>query len=206
MALKELEMIGEQPNNDAVYSIDVPYVAEVTIEGSAAILFHRWSDEDVEAKGKAAKNSKAKKTDNIETYVYRDEDGNVSIPGESLRMSIVNAGRYRQDPRSPRKSAMDLLKAGVIVLTEQASTGHRTWDYLDKRRVVIQRSAVTRTRPALLKGWTATFDVQVLLPEYIAPDFLLALINDAGRLCGLGDHRPTYGRFAVTSFSVQKDD
>lgn len=62
--------------------------------------------------------------------------------------------------------------------------------------------AINRTRPALLKGWRATFDVLVQAPEYLEPQSLNALAVDAGRLQGVGDFRPTYGRFVVVSFEV----
>lgn len=186
-----------------------PYVARVTIEGVAPLLFHRWSCEDVEAKANAAKGSKAKKTDNVESYVYRCADGTIGIPGTYLVGSITNksngAAKYLQDPRSPRKSALDLYKAGVIPLTICASLGRDTWDYLDQQRVVIQQSAVTRIRPAFLPGWQATFDLQVNLPEYIRKSDLLQILTNAGRLVGVGDFRPTYGRFQVISFEVLTD-
>lgn len=188
--------------NDAESYFMAPYIAEFTIKGTAALLFHRWSNEDVEAKGKAAKGSAAKKTDNLDAYVYRNEAGEICLPGEYVRQALIHAAKYRQDPRSPRKSAMDLFKAGVVSLTELASLGVDEWDYLDKRRVVIQRSAITRTRPAMLPGWEATFQFQVLLPEYIDPAMLQDVLVQAGRLVGVGDFRPTYGRFSVNMFEV----
>lgn len=188
--------------NDGAESIMFPYVAEVTIEGTADILFHRWSNEDVEAKGKAVKGSKAKRTDNVEAYVYRNDAGELCIPGEYLRQAIIGAAKFRQDPRSPRKSAVDLYKAGVVSLTVLASLGVKEWDYEDRRRVMVQRNGITRVRPAMHAGWKATFELQVLLPEYIAPADLNETIQQAGRLIGIGDFRPTYGRFAVTRFEV----
>jgi len=80
--------------------------------------------------------------------------------------------------------------------------GKTTWDYLDQRRVTIQRSAITRMRPAFLAGWQATFEMQVALPEYIPPADLLSVFVDAGRLVGLADNRPSYGRFNVIQFKV----
>lgn len=191
-----------QYSNDAEAALAMPYTAEVTIEGTADILFHRWSNEAVEAQAKAAKNSKAKKEDNVEAYVYRNAKGEICIPGEYLRQASIEAAKYRQDPRSPRKSARDLYKAGVVALTDLASLGTDKWDYLDRRRVMVQRNGVTRTRPAMLKGWKATFQLQVLLPEYIDPQSLHEVIVNAGRLVGLADFRPTYGRFAVVKYDV----
>ena len=178
-----------------------PYVARVRICGIADYLYHKWDCDAVEAKGKAAKGSAAKKSDNLESYVYRCDNGNLAIPGEQLRMAIVNAARFRQDPRSPRKSAMDLFKAGVVTLTALYDIGRKEWDYEHRCRVVVQRNAVTRVRPALRAGWEAEFDIQVNLPEYIAPQDLNGVIANAGRLMGLGDFRPTYGRFNIINFS-----
>lgn len=193
------------PSNGAERIIEYtePYVATIKVEGVADILFHRWNCDAVDEKSKAAKGSKAKKTDDIESYVYRCDNGNLGIPGEYLRMSIVAAAKYRQDPRSPRKSAMDLFKAGVIALTNLSDIGTDKWDYEDRRRVVIQRNGINRTRPAMKVGWRAEFDLQVSLPEYINPALLNEVIASAGRLIGMGDFRPTFGRFQVISFAVQ---
>ena len=128
-------------------------------------------------------------------------NGHIGLPGEYLRQSIIGAARFRQDPRSPRKSAMDLFKAGVVSITELADLGVKEPDYIDRRRVLVQRNAITRERPALREGWEATVELMVLLPEYIDRTLLLDVITAAGRLIGVGDFRPTYGRFAVSNFS-----
>ena len=182
-------------------ALSEPWTCEVEITGSADLLFHRWNNEAVAEKAAARKGSAAKKTDNVESYVYRDEAGQICLPGEYLRGSIVHAAKFRQDPRSPRKSAMDLFKAGVISLTPLASLGVDEWDYEDKRRVVVQRSGVTRVRPAMRAGWKAEFLFMINLPEYIDEPFLREVLAMAGRLVGVGDFRPTYGRFDVTKFA-----
>src|ERR1700747_454514 len=191
-------------SNDAESTILSPYVVQVSVEGTAAFLFHRWSVDGVEAKSKAAKGSKAKKEDDLESYVYRTPNGNFAIPSEYFRMSIINAAKYKQDPRSPRKSAMDLFKAGIVALDEHCDLGIKDWDYIDRRRVTIQRYGITRCRPALTSGWKCTALLQVLLPEYISPVLLNETIQAAGRLVGVGDFRPTFGRFAVIQFAVQE--
>lgn len=211
MKVKEknrLESIGgECPTNGAESGIEMtlPYRAQVTLEGVCPLLFHRWNCESVESKSKAAKGSKEKKTDDVESFVYRNEKGEISIPGEYLRGAIIHAAKFQQDPRSPRKSAMDLFKAAIVSLTELASLGSKDWDYLDKRRVVIQRNGVTRSRPAMKEGWRAEFVLMVNLPEYISPQLLNSTIQAAGKLIGLADFRPSYGRFNVVEFEVLKD-
>lgn len=193
-----------QVTNDGQLAIeqDQPYVARVRVQGSSALIFHRWSCDDVEAKSKAKKGSAQKKTDNVESYVYRDADNFICIPGEYFRMAIISAAKFLQDPRSPRKSAMDLFKAGIAVLDELCSLGSKEWDYLDRRRVMVQRNGITRIRPAFHVGWEAEFMIQVLLPEYIEQSLLNETIQKAGRLIGVGDMRPTYGRFQVIGFQT----
>lgn len=181
-------------------ALSEPWIAKIEITGAADLLFHRWNNEAVAEKAAARKGSAAKKTDNIESYVYRNEDGELCLPGEYLRGAVVNAAKFRQDPRSPRKSAMDLFKAGVIALTPLASLGVKNWQYEDRRRVVVQRNAITRVRPALKAGWQCEIDLLVNLPEYIDDIFLREVLSMAGKLIGVGDFRPTYGRFDVTGF------
>lgn len=208
---------GESPTNDALGAITstAPYVAHVTIEGTSPILFHRWSNEAVAEKAKAAKGSKEKRTDNVESYVYRLDDGSIGIPGLYLVGSLIDprngAAKYRQDPRSPRKSALDLFRAAVVTLTDLAPILHdvgdgyeptSNWDYLDARRVVVQRNAVTRERPAFRAGWRAEFDLACQTPEYIAPHLLLDVLTHAGRLVGIGDFRPTFGRFSIVRWEI----
>lgn len=202
---KKLETIGgTSPSNDAAPDIEVaaPLIVTFTLEGTVAFLFHRWSNEAIAEKKAAAKNSVAKTTDNIESYVYRNADGELSIPGEYVRMSLITAAKYRQDPRSSRKSAMDLFKAGVTSLTELASLGTSDWDYLDTRRVMVQRQGVSRQRPAMNAGWRAEFQFMVNTPEYIDQRLLNAVLTDAGRLVGVGDFRPTFGRFFIKSYAA----
>lgn len=181
-------------------ALSEPWMCTVEITGSADLLFHRWNNEAVAEKAAAKKGSAAKKTDNIESFVYRNDDGELCLPGEYLRGAVVGAAKFKQDPRSPRKSAMDLFKAGVISLTPLASLGAKDWDYIDQRRVVIQRNGVTRSRPAMRAGWKAEIQLMINTPEYIDQAFLLEVLGTAGRLIGVGDFRPTYGRFDVTKF------
>ena len=85
----------KEPSNGGKVTIDhsQPYAVAVTLQGSADFLFHRWNAEAVDEKAAAAKNSKAKKTDDVESYVYRDDAGFICIPGEYLRGAIVGAAK-----------------------------------------------------------------------------------------------------------------
>lgn len=185
---------------EPVVLMGAPYCVHVVIEGVADLLFHRWNCEAVDAKARAAKNSAAKKTDNIESYVYRNDGGELCLPGEYLRQAIIGAAKFKQDPRSPRKSAQDITKAGVVSLTLLATLGTSQWDYEDRRRAVVQRNGVNRVRPAMRSGWRAAFDLMIVLPEYLDRAWVKDTLDMAGRLIGVGDFRPTFGRFTVVTY------
>jgi hypothetical protein len=207
MAIAKSKLQALAPvSNDAAEPIgfEEPYIVSVRIEGVAPLLFHRWSCEDVAEKSNARKGSKAKKTDNVESYIYRNDMGQICLPGEYIRQAIIHGAKYRQDPRSPRKSAMDLFKAGVVVLTELAplNGGTESWDYIDQRRVTIQRSSITRQRPAFNVGWFAEIEFSVLVPEYIDVALFREVLALAGKLIGTADNRPSYGRFQITHCEV----
>jgi hypothetical protein len=208
------EVLGPAPGNAAAPDVELllPFAVSFTIEGVCPILFHRWSNEAVAEKAKAKKGSAAKKSDNVESYVYRDENDFICLPGEYVYGSIVDrkngASKYRQDPRSPRKSALDLYRAGIAPLTllspilsadDEPTT---EWHYIDERRATVQQNSITRQRPAFNAGWRAEFVFQVNLPEYIDAHSVLDVLTLAGRAVGVGDYRPTYGRFVVTRFEV----
>lgn len=205
MATQSMVEIG-QVTNGAKKSLvfEEPYIASFKVQGTTSLLFHRWNVDAVAAKSNAAKGSKAKKEDDIESYVYRDHKGELSLPGEYFRMSTINAAKFRQDPRSPRKSAMDLFKAGIVALDELCTLGVKDWDFIDRRRVNIQKNAITRCRPGMYSTWSTEFSFQVLLPEYITPEILNEVVQSAGRLIGVGSFRPTFGRFQVVKFVPSK--
>jgi hypothetical protein len=188
---------GKQTINQSL-----PYLVNMTIRGVSDMLLHRYNTEAVAAKAAAKKNSIAKKTDDLETFVYRNDDGVICIPGEYVRQSFIHAGQFRQDPRKPKQSAKDLLKAGLVSLTPLAPLGITEWDYEDARRAVIQRNGVTRVRPAIRAGYTFDVTIMVNIPEYISLDDLQEIGEIAGRMIGIGDFRPTFGRFAFSRFEV----
>lgn len=180
-----------------------PYSVEVEIEGTEALLMHRYDIEAVEAKGKAKKGSRDKKTDNVESYAYRSENGNLYLPGVAVKECIAESAKFTQDPRSPRKSAYDLFRAGIKIKQEIPFLTHTDkWDYEDKRPVVVQMNRVARVRPALREGWRAMFHISILLPEYIEPKFLSEILSRAGMTIGLLDYRPDFGTFRVNRFEA----
>lgn len=182
------------------------YAMRVRIQGISRLLFHRYDPEAVERKNKASKGSREKKTDNLESYLYRDLDGYLGIPATNIKACILNAAKHFSDPRSTgqKKQAKELFAATIFVEPEMCPVlvdGKRIKEpqFVDRRGVVVQRSRVNRERPGLLPGWQCEFTVNVLAPEYVTPELLRDVLSVAGRFVGLGDFRPDFGRFQVVS-------
>lgn len=193
--------------NDSESLIDAqrPYLATVKIVGTAKKLFHCWKQSTVSMKERGLKNSETKKTDDLESYVIRNEKGLITIPTANFCASIRYAGKAFADPSSPRKSMYDKLNSICVPYDEYAliNEGVNTWDYIDARRVVIQRAGITRQRPGFNEGWTATFKIMVLAPDFLPPARLREIIDYAGKFQGIGDFRPSHGRFRVDGFSIE---
>ena len=204
MAVKKTEMDGVSNGAAMGIATELPYTMEVVIEGFKPLLMHAWNCDAVQAKAEAKKGSKAKKTDDMESYVYRDEDGEICLPGQYLHGSLADMGKYHPDKRSPRKSAHDLIREGLIVGPDLAKLGKKSWDFEHRGRAVVQRNAITRTWPAFKPGWQATFEIEVIMPGYIDPAWLVQLISDAGRFKGIADYRPTFGRYNLKRWEALK--
>jgi len=181
----------------------LPYTVEFTIRGVAPLMFHRYDPAEVRRKGDLPRGSAEKKEDNPASMVWRDEEtDHLLLPAEYVRRSIVNASKRMTDPSSRRKSAYDLFNATVVALDYMADLGVTTWDSLDARRAVVQMNAITRIRPVLNKGWSATFRFMIMRPDLIPLDQFRRVLDEAGMMVGVGDFRPQYGRFVVDHFEV----
>ena len=100
VARSERIAIGPEVTNGGKVAIEyaLPYSADVTIVGIADLLFHRWNVEGVATKARAAKGSKAKKSDDLESYVYRDDAGELAIPGEYSAPGRDSCGEVSAGP------------------------------------------------------------------------------------------------------------
>lgn len=189
-----------------------PYMVDLMISNApgCAILFHAFDVEDYRRKEGAKKGSKEKKTDNVESYVYRNEGGAICMPALNMKAAICNAAKKFKDPASTRASAKDLVRGGIVVdpfLSPFLRNGKplKTWDAIDERGVGVNQSKVIRGRPMFTDGWQLKFDITVVDSEYISPDLIYDIISRACNFSALGDYRPDFGRFVIDEFKVSRE-
>lgn len=185
---------------------------EVTIKGVGAIITHNgrladphyWAN--VEMKPLTSQKNKTMDTHakisliEWEGGLYLNDDGKVCIPADVLKSCIESGAKESKRGK--------LCKAGVYV-TEPAefrADGVGTVEEMrvnpalrDVRMVVVNGKRVPRTRP-IFNNWSATFTIDYD-PSIMNREHVIAALREAGRLHGLGDLRPTYGRFVVEKIS-----
>jgi hypothetical protein len=149
--------------------------------------------------------SKRKKTDEDHAAIarseymgalYIDRDGPF-IPSINLESCIGEAARMQKLGRH--------VKRGVMVMEDKlhlAYDGPRTADALaddpvfrDVRSVRVSMARLMRYRPRF-NDWSAECTV-AFDAEQINENELRNIIEQAGKLVGLGDFRPKFGRFSV---------
>ena len=190
---------------------------KVKIRGIRPILFHSGALVDPQNEfAQAIKKVSAKrpKTDSDQAEIarleylgafYYDDEGAVVMPDVNLMAAVVEgAKKFKRGPAA---------KAGVFV------NGHGTFDFphkgdkspkalwesgkfVDRRRVVIQRSSIIRVRPKF-NEWSCAFELEVD-EDICNPDEVREWLETAGNRSGLGDYRPMFGRFEVVEFKGVK--
>lgn len=127
--------------------------------------------------------------------MYFDSDFGPYIPGANIEATLFRG--------ASKHKLMSALKTALIIPEEVnplAYDGPRDADGLwkDKRfvhraSVKVSTSRVIRTRP-MFPQWGVTV-TGMLDTEVIDPDQFETILDTAGRMIGLGDWRPRFGRF-----------
>ena len=179
----------------------------LTATGTVPLLMHnaRLSNPTDEiAKAMKRISSKRAKTDDDHEEMarlehmgslYYDEHAGPFIPGQNFERCLVDAARVTKAGKK--------IERGVFVETNVnpvAFDGPRTIDGLWKDEnfrhvasVKVQQNRVTRTRPQF-RTWVVDAD-GMFDPTVISFEELAEIAETAGRMIGLGDWRPRFGRF-----------
>ncbi len=192
------------------------YTVSCSIEGIAPLMQHRFPMPDLATQRKGGTRSTGAKDYTIEwkDYFYAEPDGQIYQPASHLEGALINAAASFKVAGKRGKTYKDLFKANIFVdpqaiphegfmVPEELDTDADKPLYLDARPVVVQRARVVRIRPCFKAGWKLSFEIQVIDDE-IQPSMLNDVIALAGRVVGIGDYRPRFGRFMVTEFETHK--
>lgn len=132
--------------------------------------------------------------------LYFDDDIGPYVPCVNVEGAIRDAARAKSKGKS--------VTAGVQVEPDKVPLiydGPRNRDelykggFFDARVVKLKGAAVIRVRPRF-ERWGLEFVIMVFTDVINVSDVQWAL-SEAGRVKGLGDFRPKFGRFVVKEFS-----
>jgi hypothetical protein len=183
-----------------------------SIKGTYPLMFHNGRLADpLNHYAKAMKEitSKRKKTDadhqalydlEWEGSLYVNDQNQVIIPGINIEAAFIEgAKKQRLGPAFKAGFLCDEdfpLKHDGPKDIEKLKSMDR---FRDKRGVKVNGSRVIRCRPIFGSGngwWGLDFTVQYL-PDVLNESQVRSTLDIIGRLVGLGDHKPKYGRFEV---------
>lgn len=180
------------------------------IEGTSALLQHRFSEESEAASSSTTRTIKRREEtprDAAERVAYRYADGTLYLPGAAIGRLLREAGANHK-MKGSRRSVKYLVPGAVIVPDEtlaliQPETDEPLRDFeVDSRPVVIPatKGRIMRHRPRV-DLWATEFVLEVD-EEMLDGAFVQQLLTEGGRKLGLGDFRPEkggpFGRFQVT--------
>ena len=182
-------------------------VYDITLTSTIPYLQNRFRIEEHSLKTTIQKGQKVYvPEDEAEKALYRDPDsGNVYLPSDQILMATVKAGAaFKIKGNKTFKSVLPsimVVEPDRIPLLDEDGVVLDTWQEIDSRAVVVQRARVVRHRPKF-NSWTAKFKVHILDTSDLTAHGLKEIMENAGRFCGLGDYRPRFGRFYISSFKV----
>jgi hypothetical protein len=185
----------------------------VEIEGIAPLLMHsaRLADPlDEATKALAKVTGKRKKTDDDHAEVsrleflgslYVSQEFGPFIPGQNLEACLFK-GATRTKLGTALKSAL-LIPQNVnpLIYVGPRDPGElwKSETFVHRASVKVGTSRVIRTRP-VFPTWQVVFEGE-LDTEVVDQGQFENIAETAGRLVGLGDWRPRFGRFKVNSIT-----
>jgi hypothetical protein len=183
----------------------------VTLTGTHPMLMHNGrlaNPIDPWTRQLKALTSKRKKTDEDILQIAQVEaragcwetvDGMLGIPSAAVWRCFYDASKQFKLGTTVKKSFYfdDVVEPLTVAGSQISATDFvADFDNVDYRTIKVQTSRVMRARPKVPVGWQTTHHFE-LFDDVLDKRDLVNVMDSAGRLYGLGDWRPTYGRFTV---------
>lgn len=173
----------------------------VTIRGTRPILQHRWVEvgrEELPRRGKVVRDTPAVEA---ERSLYRNANGELFQPSSHIEGAMTKAAiDFRMEGKG-RRSYRDAVKAAIVVEPLEIVHKNQKW-VVDTRMAVIHaaRGAHVNVSRGRLDEWELDFTIMNMDPSTISESTAREVLAAAGQFNGIGDYRPKFGLFDVTSF------
>ncbi|PVE26447.1 hypothetical protein DC522_01400 [Microvirga sp. KLBC 81] len=123
-------------------------------------------------------------------------DGAPCIPGEVIEAALIEAAKKQK--RGQQAKAGIISDGNFPVEYDGPQTADELWK--DERfrlvaGVKVQQNKVMRTRP-IFQNWACEISVD-FMPDQLNRSEVEEMVQTAGKIIGIGDWRPKFGRFSV---------
>lgn len=129
--------------------------------------------------------------------LYLDAKKRLIIPSSNIEGALVEGAKKAKLGKTFKAAVM--VPEDALLDIDENLTPDDLWarqeEFADVRSVLVNNSRVMRTRP-IFRRWAIEFSAEFEDSE-INADQLVKACQDAGRMVGLCDYRPKYGRFTV---------
>ena len=138
--------------------------------------------------------------------LYLDDKGRPCWPSENIEAMMIAAAKKTRKGTDAKAGLFIEQNAPILYEGPKNADGlwkYKTFDnnpFISRVPAVINRSRIMRTRP-IFHEWSLEFDIS-FLPEMFDDQQIIDTVETAGRIIGLSDWRPKYGRFEVEKAEV----
>lgn len=190
-------------------TVTTPKEYQVIIKGTS-MLFNKMPDLSIgkgESKGQEKLDPLERERMFWREKLYFDDQDNVYMPGENLHQMMKDAAKYwgMKIAGSANKTYTDVVDKGMIIdncymgmkKDSPLFTGLGKMVNGNPSKGKKSGAKVYKIRP-LLMNWSMDFHIHSFDARLTKP-ILKTIMTYAGTFVGMGDWRPTYGRFEVVS-------
>ena len=131
---------------------------------------------------------------------WETADGLLGVPGAAIWRSLYDAAKaFKQGENVKRALMFEDVTIPLMVEGRPYTADEWITDpaHIDYRPVAVQRAKTMRARPLIPVGWSVELTVE-LMDDVMDARQMVPIFERAGRLVGLGDWRPTYGRYEIS--------
>lgn len=192
-------------------------VAQVDIEGIRPLLWHRFGPDSIPLEKQEKTGVAGNDPEEWKKTVLRTKDGQLYLEPSYIFGTIRDGAKHTKKGRGSIQAlvtaTLQIMDDRILVdrwlLPEEVpSEDPDDPVYLDIRSVRNPNSKGrnVRYRIAASPGWKTSFSI-MWDRTIVSRAEIQACVNDAGRLCGVGDGRTIgMGRFNVTSFTITEGE
>lgn len=165
----------------------------VTIEGTAPLICHQWSEKakkmikDKQAGEKKKVRELRNPEEEYKSSYYKNSNGEIAFPALCIKQAMVNAARNIEGV------TMTILRGSIFVKGDHL--GLITVDYKSERmrEDMVRLGGMSNPADIRYRGELSDWSMKIVIEhnaDVISAPMVLNLLNTAGFACGLGEWRP----------------